>query len=129
MADSSSDNFLRTFFCIYCQFQIKGCTQKMPMGDHLHMDSPQRKWINSSGLGLRIPMVTLYHSRRGIYAWIKIESTESREPAVLANRSREPTKLLSCDSRSALLTKEGLAIFGAPVNCRFVTQPTYKTTI
>ncbi len=33
----------------------------------------------------------------------KIESTEWREPAILANRSSELTKLLSCDSRSALL--------------------------
>ena len=43
---------------------------------------------------------------------------------VLANRSSEPTKFLSCESRSVLLTKER---FSTAVNCRFVSQPTYKT--
>ncbi len=43
--------------------------------------------------------------------WVKIESTKSHEPAILANWSSEPTKFLSCQSRSALLTKERLAIW------------------
>ncbi len=45
------------------------------------------------------------------YTWVKIEWTESRETAILANRSSEPTKFLSCESRSALITKERLAIW------------------
>ncbi len=35
-----------------------------------------------------------------------LEVTESHEPAVLANWSSEPTKFLSFESLSALLTKE-----------------------
>ncbi len=45
------------------------------------------------------------------YTWVKIESTESHELAGLANGSSEPTKFLSCDSRSAHLTNERLAIW------------------
>ncbi len=45
------------------------------------------------------------------HTWVKIESTESREPAVLANQSSEPTKFLSCESRSAVLTKERLVMW------------------
>ncbi len=58
------------------------------------------------------------------YTWVKIEWCE---PAFLANQSSKPTKFSSCESRSALLAKERLAI-GVPVKCRFVSQPTYKTT-
>ncbi len=47
----------------------------------------------------------MYMYFRGIYAWVKIESTESCEPGFLVNLSSEPTKFLSCESRSAHLIK------------------------
>ncbi len=60
--------------------------------------------------------------------WVKIES---RELAVLANWSSEPTKFLSCESWSALLTKGRLAFWCPCYNCRFMSHPTYmyETTI
>ena len=42
-----------------------------------------------------------------------MEPTELHEPAILAIQSCKPTKFLSCESQSALLTKDLFS--GAPV--------------
>ncbi len=75
-----------------------------PAAVHVHVYRLTSLFYDAD-FGINVGVSDIRHNNRG-YSWVKIESTESREPAVLAKRSSEPTKFLSCESRSALLTKE-----------------------